>query len=127
MKRKLCVSLGMEGFTDIHPQVLVDRAFLRRIPWQRNDTVVVRSPRDRRRLSTGRLRHFEGEYARIRDKAGFATFVPVPRGHCWVEFEGASTNAGGSKLYETIPLALVEGRVACVLWPASRVRWLDRK
>ncbi|KAJ8613341.1 hypothetical protein CTAYLR_002231 [Chrysophaeum taylorii] len=84
--------------------VLVDRGFLRRVPWRRHDVVVVRSPCDRRQVMIANLRHLEGECARPLTQGDFLTWTPVPRGHCWIEgddpkggdsTEGASPRSSG--------------------------------
>mmetsp|Transcript_12615 Transcript_12615/g.41362 ORF Transcript_12615/g.41362 Transcript_12615/m.41362 type:complete len:148 (-) Transcript_12615:109-552(-) len=103
--------------------VLVDRGFAGRSPaWGRNDVVVVRSPSDRRRVLFTRLRHFEGEYVRVRTSTGFDKLLVVPRGHCWIE--GDSPNAD-SRILGPLPNALIEGRVRARVWPPDRAGWLD--
>lgn len=105
--------------------VVIDRGFLRRRPWNRYDVVVVRSPSDRHRTLVARLLHFEGEYTRVRGASGFFHLVQVPRGHCWIQVDNLDVDAYDSRTYGPVPMALVEGRVAAVLWPPSKARLLD--
>jgi len=78
-----------------------------------------------------RLSHFEGEYVRVaHGRTGFHRLVLVPRGHCWLEGDNARCDdddetLDDSRVHGPVPLALVEGRVACVVWPPSRVGWVE--
>lgn len=45
---------------------------------------------------------------------------PIPEGFCWVTGDNP-VYSEDSSLYGPVPLALIEGRVAYVLWPPGRV------
>ena len=102
--------------------VLVDRGFGNR-NWRRNDVVIARSPADRRRTLCSRLRHFQGEYVRVRTPSGFYKLIVVPRGHCWMQCD--SDDDDDSRSFGPLPYALIEGKVCAVLWPPDRVRWVS--
>lgn len=90
--------------------------------WERNNVVVLRSPCDPGKVDFVRLKYFEGEYAKVRRKSGFYTYVAIPRGHCWVEVDNNSPSSQGedSRTYGPVPMALIEGKVSAVLWPNPR-------
>eukprot|EP00038_Savillea_parva_P023827 m.42403 g.42403 ORF g.42403 m.42403 type:complete len:176 (+) comp6269_c0_seq1:281-808(+) len=45
-------------------------------------------------------------------------YVKIPKGHCWIEGERAG-HSHDSNTYGPVPLGLVTGRVAAVIWPPS--------
>ena len=52
--------------------------------------------------------------------------VFVPRGHCWVEGDNGRVSTD-SNAYGPVPMALLDSRVAAVMWPPWRVRWVERE
>jgi inner membrane protease subunit 2 len=61
----------------------------------------------------------EGDIVRDREH-GVARRIPA--GHCWVEGDNALRSTRDSNKLGPVPVALVQGRVARVVWPPSHAR-----
>lgn len=51
--------------------------------------------------------------------------VTVPEGRCWVEGDNAEESLDSRSAYGPVHLGLLEGRVACIIWPPSRAGWVE--
>ncbi|EWM22040.1 Peptidase S24/S26A/S26B/S26C, beta-ribbon domain protein [Nannochloropsis gaditana] len=85
--------------------------------YRKGDVVVLRSPVDPdveviRRL-TGREREWRTRRVGMRQE-------PIPEGFCWVTGDNPLYSED-SETYGPVPLALIEGWVAYVVWPLNRV------
>ena len=49
----------------------------------------------------------------------------VGSGRVWVEGENEAASGEDSREYGPMPAALVQGRVLAVVWPPSRMRWME--
>lgn len=105
------------SFTGARDVVLLDRLSVRFSRLQRGDVVSLRSPEEPRKSMVKRLVAVEGDLVRHRDTQ---RLVQVPRGRCWVEGDNA-LHSRDSNEYGPVPMALVDGRVVSVLWPAGRL------
>ncbi|KAM1442097.1 hypothetical protein ACFX1X_009963 [Malus domestica] len=86
--------------------VLVEKQCLQNYKFSHGDVVVFRSPSN----------HKESHIKRI---------TALPEGHCWVEGDNSSSSLD-SRSFGPIPLGLVEGRVAHILWPPQRMGAVER-
>ena len=94
--------------------VVLDRLTPRTFSFARGDVVYLRSPSDQDRWVTRRLVALEGDWVTRR---GDDDVTKVPKGHCWIEPEGADAVEDGE--CRAVPLALLDARVTHVLWPPS--------
>ena len=76
------------------------------------DVVVAKSPTDSTQTVCKRVIALEGQ----RTPSGKL----VPPGRVWLEGDNKS-NSTDSRDYGAIPLALIEGRVICRIWPPSKI------
>ena len=51
--------------------------------------------------------------------------VCVPPGHCWVEGDNVHHSLDSNKV-GPIPLGLLHGKAFCIIYPFSRIRFLER-
>mmetsp|Transcript_21548 Transcript_21548/g.33049 ORF Transcript_21548/g.33049 Transcript_21548/m.33049 type:complete len:155 (-) Transcript_21548:152-616(-) len=106
--------------------ILIERGWRGR-GWRRNEIVVVRDPRDRKNVLLSRIRHVQGDLARIPLPSGFNKFILVPRGNCWIVSDNLKLPTEDSRTLGPLPLALVEGRVTAIVWPPQRWRFLKEE
>jgi len=71
----------------------------------------------------------EGAVVRAGKREGFARpterMVRVPEGHCWVAGDNMEWSRD-SRVFGALPMGLVRGRVAAVVWPPRSWKWMDR-
>eukprot|EP00295_Goniomonas_pacifica_P039609 CAMPEP_0176000152 /NCGR_PEP_ID=MMETSP0108-20121206/57665_1 /TAXON_ID=195067 ORGANISM="Goniomonas pacifica, Strain CCMP1869" /NCGR_SAMPLE_ID=MMETSP0108 /ASSEMBLY_ACC=CAM_ASM_000204 /LENGTH=174 /DNA_ID=CAMNT_0017332627 /DNA_START=1 /DNA_END=526 /DNA_ORIENTATION=+ len=79
---------------------------------------VLRRPDDHHFTSFRRVVALEGDW--IRNRQQFVKLVP--QGHAWLEADGQRTNVMEQEEVASghVPIGLLEGHVACVLWPPNR-------
>jgi inner membrane protease subunit 2 len=120
--------------------------------YERGTVVVLRSPRNPRQQLIKRVVGLPGDW--VRDKEETSMWHQVPSGRVWVEGDNALTSSDDSRQLGAVsagrkdserltmqllvahvgntfdvsdlqmPLALVEGRALCVVWPPHRWSWL---
>jgi signal peptidase I len=102
--------------------VLVDKITPRFTGWKKGDIVVAAVPTDGH-LVLKRICGMPGEAVPV-DRLGKRT-ITVPQGSTWLlgDNRGASLD---SRNYGPVPMALIQGRVAAVVWPPSDFRFLER-
>ncbi|KAF8735040.1 hypothetical protein AX14_002854 [Amanita brunnescens Koide BX004] len=92
-------------------------------PCQRGDIVALRSPFDPTRTLVKRIVAMEGDIVKTRPPCPEPE-VSVPTGHIWIEGD-ESFHTEDSNLFGPVPLALVDSRLAFLIWPISRFGPLD--
>ena len=50
--------------------------------------------------------------------------IQVPEGHCWVVGDNVPVSRD-SRTYGPVPLALVQGKVICKVWPWGERGWVE--
>lgn len=96
----------------------------------RGDLLAWSSPARANATHVARLKHFDGEIAITppKDPRSFPRLCVVPPGNCWLEEEAEESDDArrrhDSRTAGPIPCGLVVGRVAAVVWPPGKARWL---
>ncbi|GAX72811.1 hypothetical protein CEUSTIGMA_g266.t1 [Chlamydomonas eustigma] len=49
----------------------------------------------------------------------------IGAGHCWVEGDNSRRSCDSRTSYGPVHLGLLEGRALCVIWPPSRMGWVN--
>lgn len=105
--------------------------------------VLLKSPYEEKRRMIKRLVGTEGDWITKRRRADTADdadsdadsdadeLLLIPRGRIWVEGENAAVSVEDSIAYDRdygtmLPAGLLCGRVVAVVWPLSRIQWLDK-
>ncbi|OQS06275.1 mitochondrial inner membrane protease subunit [Thraustotheca clavata] len=83
----------------------------------RGDVIVLKSPSDPSELLTKRLIAIEGDW--VEGRSGRR--VVVPAGKCWIEGDNGELS-DDSNSFGCVPMALIEARVAAVVWPLNHLR-----
>ncbi|KDO17413.1 signal peptidase I [Saprolegnia parasitica CBS 223.65] len=83
----------------------------------RGDVVVLKSPSEPCEYLTKRLIALEGDW--VEGRSGRR--VVVPAGKCWVEGDNAELS-DDSNSFGCVPMALIEARVAAVVWPLLHIK-----
>lgn len=80
------------------------------------DVVVFRSPADPHKKVVSRM---------VKNSEGWVQprGAPIPiyleKGQCWIEGDNPA-DTDGSRTYGPVPLALIEGKASCIIWPPTR-------
>lgn len=82
-----------------------------------------RSPTNPDLLTTKRIVALEGDLVQPLPPHSPGS-VRIPAGHCWVEGD-TRFQTRDSNTYGPIPLALINARVASVIWPWGRTGWVQ--
>ncbi|EAZ25585.1 hypothetical protein OsJ_09412 [Oryza sativa Japonica Group] len=128
--------------------VLAERSCLQKYQFSHGDVVLFKCPSDHRELFVKRLIALPGEWMQL---PGTPDIIKIPEGHCWVEgdnaacswdsrsfgpeVDGIKDSMGGVRVSSAsgmigpprIPLGLIKGRVAHVIWPPSKIGRVDTK
>ena len=97
--------------------VLVDKFTPRFTGWKKGDVVVSAVPTDGH-LVLKRICGMPGESMPVGKR-----FVTVPQGQAWLLGDNRAASLD-SRNYGPVPMALIQGRVAAVVWPPSDFRFL---
>ncbi|BAH91995.1 Os03g0147900, partial [Oryza sativa Japonica Group] len=103
--------------------VLAERSCLQKYQFSHGDVVLFKCPSDHRELFVKRLIALPGEWMQL---PGTPDIIKIPEGHCWVEGDNAACS-WDSRSFGPIPLGLIKGRVAHVIWPPSKIGRVDTK
>ncbi|KAI3428378.1 hypothetical protein D9Q98_006758 [Chlorella vulgaris] len=96
---------------------VVDKLSPRLFHFERGDLVVLKSPEEHSKRLVRRLIALEGDFVSVTG----GKLERVPKGAGWLEADSGALEPGGdSRVWAAVPLALIEGRVAAVLWPPAR-------
>lgn len=93
-------------------------ALFTRDAYQRDDIITLRSPEDPRRTLIKRIIALEGDVVRTLPPYP-ARDVRVPIGHIWVEGD-EPFYSDDSNIFGPVPMALVESKLVCIIWPLHR-------
>ncbi|GJP69194.1 hypothetical protein CLOP_g145 [Closterium sp. NIES-67] len=119
-------------------RVLLDRLSARYMQYQRGDVVVLRSPTDPDLCLIKRLIALQDDWVTVPggcdDVSGSGSSTSrgddvirrIPKGHCWVEGDNADVSED-SKHFGPVPIALLEGRVRCIVWPPHRIGTVESR
>ncbi|KAL1313628.1 hypothetical protein HN51_040222 [Arachis hypogaea] len=97
--------------------VLVEKFCIDKYKFSHGDVVVFSSPLNHKERHIKRIVALSGEWFSSRQNYDV---LKVPEGHCWVEGDNAAFSMD-SKLFGSIPLGLIRGRVTHVVWPPQRI------
>lgn len=114
-----------DGLTQdvVRDRVLLDKFSIHvRHRYKRGDVVVLQSPEVPGQYLIKRLVALEGDV--VTDRRGGHRMVPV--GKCWVEGDNP-TFSDDSDSFGPLPLALIDSRVAAVVWPPSEMKFVHSK
>lgn len=103
--------------------VLVDKITPRFTGYKKGDVIVAAAPTDGH-LVLKRLCGMPGESVAV-DRLG-KRYITVPQGQAWLLGDNRPASLD-SRNYGPVPMALLQGRVAAVLWPPSDFRLLSHK
>ena len=98
--------------------VLVDKLTPRWTGWRRGDVVVAAVPTDGH-LVLKRIAGMPGEEMAVGKRS-----VVVPPGQTWLLGDNRPASLD-SRSYGPVPMALIQGRVAAIVWPPSDFKILD--
>lgn len=100
-----------------------DVAFVSKLggTWTRGEVVALDSPEEPGRILVKRLIGLPHDV--VRDPSG-RTWNIQP-GHMWVEGDAEDTRSRDCRQYGPIPMALLSGHVNLVLYPPSRIGFID--
>ena len=98
--------------------------------------LVLKSPYNPTRFLIKRLIGREGDWIATQHRAADNTAAEqdggeygqidlIGKGRVWVEGENEAASVEDSREYGQIPAALVQGRVLAVVWPPSRMQWIE--
>jgi len=87
--------------------------------YERGDVVAFRSPQEHGKLLVKRLVALPGDKVKTLPPYPDEEVV-IPEGHGWLEGD-APFNSEDSNHFGPVPLALIDSRLTCVLWPLDRV------
>mmetsp|Transcript_17313 Transcript_17313/g.21302 ORF Transcript_17313/g.21302 Transcript_17313/m.21302 type:complete len:168 (-) Transcript_17313:1061-1564(-) len=89
--------------------------------YERGDIVSLESPTTRGKRIIKRLIAIEGDWIINND----GQYVHIPKGHCWIEGDNVDISID-SNSFGAIPLAMIESRISCIIWPRDRAGMLDK-
>ncbi|BAS82295.1 Os03g0147900, partial [Oryza sativa Japonica Group] len=113
----------LERLLELGAVVLAERSCLQKYQFSHGDVVLFKCPSDHRELFVKRLIALPGEWMQL---PGTPDIIKIPEGHCWVEGDNAACS-WDSRSFGPIPLGLIKGRVAHVIWPPSKIGRVDTK
>ncbi|KAI0254901.1 peptidase S24/S26A/S26B/S26C [Lactifluus subvellereus] len=87
--------------------------------YERGDVVAFRSPQEHGKLLVKRLIALPGDQVKTLPPYPDVEVI-VPEGHGWLEGD-APFNSEDSNHFGPVPLALIDSKLTCVLWPPKRV------
>jgi len=87
--------------------------------YERGDVVAFRSPQEHGKLLVKRLVALPGDKVKTLPPYPDEEVV-IPAGHGWLEGD-APFNSEDSNHFGPVPLALIDSKLTCVLWPLDRV------
>ncbi|KAF8505955.1 peptidase S24/S26A/S26B/S26C [Russula emetica] len=91
--------------------------------YERGNIVAFRSPQEYGKLLVKRLVALPGD--KVKTLPPYPdTEVVIPDGHGWLEGD-APFNSEDSNHFGPVPLALIDSKLACVVWPLNRVSGID--
>lgn len=101
--------------------VLAERLSTRLGQAGKGDVVLIRSPREPRKVVIKRIVGMEGDTVSYvnsdsKNADGKEATIVVPKGHIWIEGDNKSLSRD-SRLFGPVPYGLLEGRVFWVMWP----------
>uniref|UniRef100_A0A7S0UIF4 Peptidase S26 domain-containing protein n=1 Tax=Polytomella parva TaxID=51329 RepID=A0A7S0UIF4_9CHLO len=90
------------------------------------DVVTSVSPDNPRDLVCKRIVALEGEVVEIPPswKYPFGASTLVPKGHVWLQGDNPSVSKD-SRIYGSVPINMIEGRVFLRCWPLGRIQMID--
>lgn len=101
-----------------HDVVLLDRWSIALNIYERGEVVTLWSPQNPKLLTTKRIVALEGDLVHPLPPSSPSP-VRIPPGHCWVEGD-SHFHSKDSNTYGPVPLGLINGKVAHILWPLNR-------
>ncbi|KAJ0407916.1 hypothetical protein P43SY_009203 [Pythium insidiosum] len=115
---------GVTNGYAVRDRVLLDKFSIQiRHRYRRGDVVVLTSPEDPNGKLVKRLVALEGDIIQGRDGHS----IVIPQGKCWVEGDNNALSDDDSNKFGPVPLALLDSRVAAVVWPLDRMKLVERK
>lgn len=112
---------GGDGDSTTPDLVLLTRWQARYGGLERGDVVLLRRPDEPTQTTLKRLIGLDGDWVAVPER-GDGHIERIPKGSCWVEGDDACHRdaACSASAFGAVPLALVEGVAAYVLWPPQR-------
>ncbi|KAI8609398.1 peptidase S24/S26A/S26B/S26C [Chytriomyces sp. MP71] len=99
--------------------VLLDKVTVANAKLRRGDVVTFTAPHNPDMTLVKRIVALEGDVVFTRPHQP-PSVLRVPRGFCWVESD-ESYHGIDSNVFGPIPMGLIEGKAACIVWPPKRI------
>ncbi|KAL9648425.1 hypothetical protein ABK040_014045 [Willaertia magna] len=117
MKPTFNTEWGHAGAKITKDWILIKRVKYHKFELEKDQIVVFLSPQEPTTTAVKRIKALPGETYTSRDNV--TTFIP--KGHVWVEGDNSASSVD-SNMYGPIPMALIQGKVVCVVYP--KFKWI---
>ena len=101
------------------------RSVIKRLVGREGDWITVPPARRRRRAAAAAAADSDESDREQRLMGGYGHIEQVGKGRVWVEGENDEASGEDSREYGQMPAALLQGRAVAVVWPPSRMRWIE--
>ncbi|CAK4551984.1 unnamed protein product [Aphanomyces euteiches] len=123
----LCVGPSMLPTLNEHGDVvLLDKVTPRWRKLRNGEIVIAHSPTSYRQTVCKRIVASEGETIGLKHRynSNRIELKTVPKGHVWLEGDN-KRDSHDSRFYGPVPYAMIQGRVACRIWPFTQIGFFD--